>query len=275
MKMIRATLLLLALLLLGRAPAPAIQFSSSFESIKIDGRPGEVVSREFRLRLSPGGKRAQFKSRTEDWWASEDGANSYYRPAGTLPRSCATWITLNPVETAVEPGGTLAIRVTAAIPRGVKPGGYWCVLTVDEVPDPLTAPAGVAVQFLSSVSVGIFINIEPVTRAAEIRDVELARGQARLKVCNLGNAPLGAEGRIEFLRPGASAPAATAVIRRATVLTDPAPCRVLSADLPASSSLPAGKYLVLILLDIGVDHYLGVQKEMEIGRDLLAPVAGR
>jgi hypothetical protein len=271
-KTTRAPLLLLAILpLLGRVPAWAIAFTSSFESIKIDGRPGETVNRQFQLRLAPGGKRVHFKARTEDWWPSEDGSRSFYRPAGTLPRSCGPWITLNPVETAVDPGGILEIRVTAAIPRAARPGGYWCVLTVDEAPDPLDVPQGVEVRFLASVSIGIFINLEPVERAAEIRNVELSRGQARLKVCNLGNAPIGAEGRIEFLPAGKSAPAATAVVPRATVLTDPAPCRILAADLPGPSSLPPGRYLVLVLLDIGVDHYLGLQKELEIGRDLLSP----
>jgi hypothetical protein len=273
----RSGLLLGGLLLLA-ANAPAIEFTSSFESIKIDGRPGEVVNRDFQLHLAPGGKRVHFTARAEDWWPSEDGSQSFYRPAGTLPRSCGPWVTLNPVETAVDAGGILSIRVTTAVPREAGPGGYWCVLTVDEVPDPLDASTqGVAVRFQASVSVGIFVNLAPVERAAEIREIEISHGQARLKVCNRGNAPIGAEGRLEFLTPGpppsGAVPAATALIPRATVLTDPAPCRILTANLPAA--LPPGRYLVRALLDIGVDHYLGVQKEMEIGRDLLAPVKSR
>jgi hypothetical protein len=272
----RVPLLLAGGLLLLAATAPAIEFTSSFESIKIDGRPGAVISREFQLHLVPGGKRVHFTARAEDWWPSEDGTQSFYRPAGTLPRSCGSWITLNPVETAVDAGGTLAIRVTAAIPRTVGPGGYWCVLTVDEAPDPLDASTqGVAVRFQASVSVGIFIDLAPVERAAEIEDVSIAHGKARLKVCNRGNAPVGAEGRMEFLTPGGSVPAATAVIPRATLLTDPAPCRIFTATLPSASALPPGRYLVRALIDIGIDHYLGVQKEMEIGGDLLAPVKGR
>ncbi len=265
--------LLAILALAGLVPARAIEFTSRFESIKIDARPGETVNRGFQLRLASGGQRVHFKARAEDWWTSEDGSQSFYQPAGTLPRSCGPWLSLNPVETAVDPGGLLDIRVTAAVPRSAGPGGYWCVLTVDEVPDPLDAHSGVEVRFLSSVSVGVFINLEPVERAAEIQSVEISQGQARFKVCNTGNAPLGAEGRLELRRPGQAAmPAmATAVIPRATVLTGPTKCRVLTASLPGASQLPPGRYLATVLLDIGLDHYLGLQKELEVGRDLLVP----
>ncbi|HEV7505026.1 MAG TPA: hypothetical protein VGS07_08955 [Thermoanaerobaculia bacterium] len=261
------------------AATPAIEFTSSFESIKIDGRPGEVVNRDFQLHLVPGGKPVRFKARPEDWWASEDGSRSFYRPAGTLPHSCGPWISLNPVETTVETGGTLDIRVTAAIPREAGPGGYWCVLTVDEVPDPLDSPRGVAVRFLASVSVGIFINLAPVARVAEIREIELSQGIARLKVCNRGTTPISADGRLEFLPPGQRSgqvsPVASVVLSRITVLTDPVPCRLLTADLPDSSALPPGRYLVRVVLDIGIDHYLGVQKEMEVGGDRLAAAKSR
>jgi hypothetical protein len=268
----RIFLPLLAILpLAGLAPARAIEFTARFESIKIDARPGETVNREFQLRLAPGGRKVHFKARAEDWWTSEDGSQSFYRPAGTLPRSCGPWISLNPVETSVDPGGLLDIRVTAAVPRSTAPGGYWCVLTVDEVPDPLDIRSGVEVRFLSSVSVGIFINLAPVERAVEIRDVEISQGQARFKVCNTGNAPVGAEGRLELRRPGQASATATAVIPRATVLMDPMKCRFLTAALPGPAELPPGRYLATVLLDIGLDHYLGLQKELDIGRDLLVP----
>jgi hypothetical protein len=262
------SLTMLAGLALAAAPAAAIEFTSSLDSIKIAGRPGETVRRHFQLRLSDHDARVHFRSRVEDWWQSEDGSQSFYRPAGSLPRSCGSWIGLNPVEAAVEPGGMLDVRVTAAIPSDIRPGGYWCVLTVDQKPDPLADDRGVAIRFLSSISVGIFVTIEPVRRAAEIRGVEIGGGKVRLQVRNEGDVPLGVEGRVEFLRPGSSLPVATAPVPRATVLTGPVPTRLLAARLPDAAALPPGRYLVRVLLDIGVDHYLGVQREMELSDDL-------
>jgi hypothetical protein len=131
----------------------------------------------------------------EDWWRSEDGVQSFYAAPGTLKRSCGNWVSLNPGESAVDPGQTLSVRVTVNVSTDAEPGGYWCVLTLDEVPDPLTAAENVGVKFVASISTGIFIYIDPVNRAAEIVDVVLQPGAASVKLRNTGNAPLGVEGR--------------------------------------------------------------------------------
>lgn len=270
---VAAALVAAALLALAAGPSGAIEFTSSFDNIKIQAQPGEVVNRGFQLQLGPGQRPVHFKARVEDWWQSEDGSQSFYREPGTLSRSCGRWISLNPVETAVEPGGTLHIRVTAAVPQDAGSGGYWCVLTVDELPDPLASLQGVGVRFLASISVGIFVEIAPVRRQAAITAVEISRPRARITVRNLGDAPLGVDGRIEFLKPGGQTPVASAAISRATVLPEPVPTRVLTAELPGPAELPPGRYRVQVILDVGLDHYIGVQKELEIPHE--APRPGR
>jgi len=53
------------------------------------------------------------------------------------------------------------VRITAAVPRAATPGGYWCVLTVDQLPDPLASDEGVDMRFAASVSTGIFLYLDP------------------------------------------------------------------------------------------------------------------
>jgi hypothetical protein len=256
----------------------ALSFSSTLDPIKIEGRPGEVVNRAFQLTLTDSQAVVHFKCRVEDWWRSEDGKQSFYRQPG-LPgnpsRSCARWVSLNPVESAVSPGGTLRIRVSVSIPTDVQSGGYWSVLTVDEVPDPLGLKPGVGVRFLASVSVGIFVYISPLDRAATIAGVTIERDVATVRLRNDGNTPLGVEGRVEFIRPGETKPLATAAIPRGTLLPEPINTGVFAAKLPESSSLPSGRYLVRAIVDIGLDHYIGVQKEMDVSRDASPPLDGK
>lgn len=261
-----APALALAVFLAAAGPAPAIRFTSNLSSIKIEAHPDQIVNRSFRLTLAQDEARTQFRARMEDFWQSEDGTQSFYRPAGTLGRSCAPWVSLNPMEQAVEGGDSLEVRLTVAVPSHLEGGGYWCALTVDQVPDPLNAPAGVGVQFLASVSIGVFVSVPPISLAARILEVHLEGDEASLRVANEGNAPIAVEGRFELSRPDGDASVTVIDLPRTTVLLEPVASRWISVPLPDSSHLPSGRYLARVILDIGIDHYLGVQKEVDLHR---------
>lgn len=255
-----------AMLFLLPATSHAISFTATLTSMKIQARPGQVITRQFQVTLDKDQPRTQFRTRVEDWWRSEDGTESFYADPGTLQHSCGAWVSLNPVEAAIDPGQTLNVRVTISVPGELAPGGYWCVLTLDEVPNPLAAPTGVGVQFLASTSTGIFVYVDPVTRAASITDVDVVGEEAAIRVQNDGNAPLGVEGRVEFIREGQADPVASVMIPRGTLLRHPAPSSRFKTQLPSVDALPSGRYLVRVVLDIGLDHYIGVQREMDIVR---------
>jgi hypothetical protein len=154
------------------------------------------------------------------------------------------------------------------VPATVRAGGYWCVLTVDQLPDPLAPLHGVAVRFLASVSTGIFISIPPIVKDVEVSGVQLSRRQVKVTLRNTGNAPVGVEGRIEVLRPDRQEPVAATSLPRVTILTEPVSSREVAADFPGLATLPAGRYLMRVVLDLGLDHDLGVQRELVIPDDL-------
>lgn len=245
-----------------------MNFTATLDSIKIYGQPGQAVNRTFQLTLSPDYKPTQFKSHVGDFWKSEDGHQSVYAPAGTLGRSCGKWVTLNPLEKRIQPGEKLETRLTVAIPSATQPGGYWCVLNVDQIPDPLEVVPGdsVRLNFLASISVGIYVYIEPVKRAATVAKVEVLPNEARLKLVNDGNAPLGVEGRFEFVPAGNAAQPVKVLIPRQTIYTEPERSSLVITRLPPPETLPSGEYVVRVILDIGLDHLIGVQKRMEIQR---------
>jgi hypothetical protein len=248
--------------------AQGMRFTATLDTYKIQARPGQTVNRVFRLTLDKDEKPTQMKLHTQDWWSSEDGKQSFFKDPGTLEHSCAKWTTLEPAEVSVEPGGNLEAKISVAVPAETQPGGYWCVLTVDQLPDPLQQQAsGIGIRFLASISVGIFVYVDPVERIARITEVDLSQGEARVALQNDGNCPLGVDGRLEFFKPGEmKAPVAVVVIGRRTVLTEPVRRVVLKAILPEEAELPAGDYLVRAILDIGVDHYIGAQKRLVLRR---------
>lgn len=250
---------------------PGLSFQATLDSIKLNALPGQVVTRQFRLTLDANQSATRFKAHVEDWWQSDDGQQSFYGDPGTLQRSCAKWVTLNPVEATVEPAGTLVVRLSIALPRELAPGGFWCALTVDEIPDPRRIPPeGVGVRFAASVSAGIFVYVEPVQRLATIRDIHIESDMTRIRLRNDGNCPLGVEGRVEWFARGASSPIATVTLPRSTVLTEPSPDAVLTLPLPPAETLPSGAYRARVILDFGGDHYIGAEREVTITRSIKA-----
>ena len=273
MSSLRNVVTVCGLVLATCAPVHATSFTATLTSIRITARPGEVQTREFRLTLDKGQLKTRFKAHMEDWWRSEDGTQSFYREPGTLTRSCGKWVTLNPVEVELLPAETMSIRLTVTASPEAEAGGYWCVLTVDELPDPLAVLEGVGIRFLASVSVGVFVNIGEQRRAVEITGVEIRNDSAVVKLRNDGNTPLAIEGRFEFVKPGETEPTAVVPLTRNLLLTQPILTGAYSAKLPDAALLPSGRYMVRAIIDYGVDHYIGTQREMNIERD--APAAGK
>ena len=264
------SLLLVSLLGIG-APAEAqapkgLSFQATLESIKIDAQPQQVVTRQFKLTLDPDQPETRFRARIEDWWRSEDGGRSFYAEPGTLRHSCGRWVSLNPVESSVRPGETLIIRITVSVPSEMASGGYWCALTVDEIPDPRAVPSGVGVKFVASVSTGIFVNVGTIERSARILDLQAGPETVLIKLRNDGNAPVGIDGRLEFYAMGASTPTAVAVVPRGTLLTETSLDGTLTSRLPPVTELPSGRYRVRAILDFGAPHYIGAEREIELIR---------
>ena len=262
----------LILMILSGAVAHALSFHANLGSIKVTVDPGQSVSTHFRLTLTSDQPATEFHLRTQDFYRSEDGVQSFYKSPGTLAHSCATWLAINPVDTTVQSGGALDARLTINVPTDVKPGGYWCVLTVDELPNPLSVtPQGVGMKFLTSISVGVFVSVEPITKSARIEGLEFGHGSATVTLGNTGDCPFSATGHIDFLQQGAEVPVATVDLPKAAVFCEPIPTALITAPLPDPKTLPDGTYTARVVLDIGLDHYIGAQKTMVLSRTHASP----
>ena len=267
----------LLLLLHPARSAFALDLRYSLNSIKIEARPGQYVTRTFHVGLPVTEKPAHIRARAEDYWVSEDGRQTFYREPGgpdAPKRSCATWVKVNPVEAALEPGDDLTIKISVAVPEGTKPGGYWCAFTMDEVADPLAKQPGTGLTFLASFSTGVFVSVPPVERAAAIAGVDVGPDEVMVRVRNDGNGPIGAQGYVEFVPVAGNGRPITIVVPREGVFPEPIRTRALYAPLPNAQALPSGRYRVRVVMDVGLDHYVGVEKEIDLKRDSM-PVSER
>ena len=258
-----------ALALLVPEPAAAITFQTTLSPIRLYGRPGQTLTNDYQLTLEKGQPTTQFKVNVEDWWRSADGKQSFYVPAGSLPRSCGSWVTVNPAESRVAGGDKLSVRVSVSVPPMAEAGGYWCALTIEEVADPFALPTDVGVKFLASVSTSIYVYLDPVQRSVRIDGIELTGSDVAVKVHNDGNTPVPVEGRFEFVKPGSTEIVATVPLDRQVLLMDPMPSGRYAVALPPADSLPAARYQVRVILDIGLEHFIGAQRDLVVERSAI------
>lgn len=262
-----AVTLTIAMGVLHGGRAGAVTINASFSPIRVTAQPGDVLTTSYQLKLADGEPTVRFKVDVQDWWRSEDGQQSFYAAAGSLGRSCGKWVAATPGEAPVAGGQVLRVRLSIAVPKAVKPGGYWCALTVDETPDPESVTAeGVGVKFLASVSTGIYVSVGSIERGVDILDIDVAHERAVTKLVNTGNTPVSVEGHFDFFKPGDLEPIVAVELPRNVLLTEPIATGVYSVALPEVARLPSGKYLVRLVIDIGLNHYIGVQREIEVGR---------
>ncbi|MDR3708854.1 MAG: hypothetical protein P4L33_11160 [Capsulimonadaceae bacterium] len=266
-----AALTAVTLLILPGKFAGALTFRAALTPIHVTAQPGDVVNSTYFMTVIKAEHPTHFRVHAEDYYKNEDGSGNYLSP-GHISHSCANWIQLNPGEATINVGEMLKVRMTIAVPTGAKPGGYWCVMTIDEVPDPDAVASqqqqgrSIGVRSLTSISVNVYVDILPLDKEARIMSVQIGGDQAVLRVADTGNCELTATGRIEFAKPGDDKSIAIAPIQKTSIFCEPVNTTSIKVDLPTTDVLPSGRYLVRVVLDIGLDHYIGAQKEMEIDR---------
>lgn len=143
----------------------------------------------------------RFKAYLMDWSQTETGADTWLEP-GTLTRSCAPWIIINPIEFEVAPQAQQKIRVTINAPQGAT-GGYWCLLFIESAPIPNEWSK--MVQINGRIGVRIYANIAKTeTKACEITALSFQK-RSPLEIVttciikNTSNIPISLAGEMQIV----------------------------------------------------------------------------
>jgi P pilus assembly chaperone PapD len=123
------TLLTVALFSTG---ALAFSYSWGPQELEFKVRPGQGVTKSFQVTNNTQ-KVAHMQVVIEDW--SFDGPNHRFEPAGTLPSSALTWLSIQPERFKVEPGETQVIQVTVSAPPDASGGRFAGLFAATVPPD--------------------------------------------------------------------------------------------------------------------------------------------
>lgn len=202
-------------------------------------------------------ERIQAVASIEDWERDELGANRFMS-AGAHPNSCAAALEVFPTSLALEPGESANLRVSFNAAE-VPSANCWSVVFLEN----RTTQAAGARQLSYTVRTGIKVYGESAGAARDgfVEAMSLlpsSNDSLRVAFRNAGEVQLKVRGTIEVRREDNS------VVHRAAlenVPVLPGQRRLLTSAIP---SLPAGRYVMLALLDFGGTELVAGQMEYEV-----------
>ena len=223
--------------------------------------PREATARSGVITLTnEGAKPVEAQLRLEDWDRAEDGTNHWY-PLGTLAGSCGPLLQLFPASVLLEPGASQTIRL--AMDSTTAPQAEcWSAAVVETVQPRVVA--GRSVSYLIRTAVKLYVVPSDASAEGEIAEMAVrpapASGADSLEVVfrNTGGRHLIAGGTLE-LRRGDNSVAAKVELPSLYALPG-----ARSRTRVALPRLPAGRYVILAILDYGGDQLAAAQIEYEV-----------
>lgn len=225
---------------------------------------GEVTNGTIVLKnLSEVSQSVQLYQR--DYWFSYNGENRHDDP-GTLPRSNAKWIKINPTFVTLKPNETATIEYEITVPDiDTLSGTYWSVIMVEGLnpPDTTANNRGIKINTIIRYAVQIITNIgDTGVRNLSFEHFNLSR---RDSVTELSVALENKGQRI--LRPELSLQvydsngASQGIIKAEKRRLYPGTSAMIVLDL---SKLKVGSYKGLLIADCGDDYVFGSNLTLDI-----------
>lgn len=262
-------MLLLPLLVLATTVLQAQRISIQPSILNFTLGPSSTYAHSVRIaNLSD--KKMVFRAYLADWLRDTTGAHQYFRP-DTLQRSCASWVHLSRTLVEVEPGATEELVVQLQTPAQSQRFNEmkWAMLflqSTEEKTDAATRGKEMQTQVKELLRVGIHIYQTPpsvTALAAKALSFEAAGSEKNtyeLTMQNAGAVMLQCKSYVELthIETGTEYK-----LNRVEFPVFPEGTRKVKFTIP--STVPAGKYSALAVLDIGEDMPLeAIEKVIEV-----------
>jgi P pilus assembly chaperone PapD len=251
--------LVVALCLLLQAQSAQASFNISKMNETLELAAGSKITKTLSVSNSSN-EPIYISSSVMDWSMGQDG-KSQFKPANSLPDSCASWIQLNPANFVVGPKQSVQVRYSIDVPTNHDKESR-AIIFFKSRPVPTKAKTGSMVLNIS-LRMGCKIRIRPKQAVpsvpkAEIVDIEALNksDKVRVLVKNSGIVSLGAKGTIEALDKEGRV-VSKGKLAPENVVVFPELTREMRAVWP--EPLPKGEYLFKVAIDYGAPQLIGGQ----------------
>ena len=203
-----------------------------------------------------------------DYWYWYTGENRHDEP-GTLPRSNANWIDINPVFVTLQPDESATIEYTISVPENdTLTGTYWSVIMVEGInpPDTTATEQGIKINTVIRYAIQVITNIgDTGQRSLSFLNFNLAEydhiTELTVDIENTGERLLRPEVSVEVYNSDGEE---AGVIKADKRKIYPGTSARIVLDL---SKLDIGLYSGILIADCGDDYVFGSNLSLEIKND--------
>lgn len=222
--------------------------------------PGEFFTGELEV-TGAREETVRMRAYLEDWQFEPSGTVIFF-DAGTLPRSAAGWLRIEPADFIIPAGEKRVIRVFGTVPPGTAAGDYWAAFFVESVPLLPVQKSGVTVTGRLGGSITISVAGETEKRAkVSYMDVYWDKGiRGEIHFINEGNVRLNPHGRVE-IRDVQGKTVEVIILPEVKVL----PGQERELRFEQKMDLDEGPYVALAVFDYGGEKLVGAQVVFEVG----------
>jgi hypothetical protein len=254
-------------------------------TVEADAKAGDGYTSTLRVELSEpkdpahpsekaslpsAGAKEHVKMFVADWDMTPEGTLVYAKP-GSIPGSCAKWITLNPMEFDIEAGQRVNVRYTVEFPKDVPNGTYRAVLFTRTQPSPLQGQAGVSVA--SAIGTILYLTVGPHERKAKVSRFTATPTGMDVTFQNLGSDHLRVNGTLKIESEDGN-PLGEFPFPMAVVLpgSDGAPrSRLVHMEFPKEVPLLPGRYVLTAMFDFHGEELLGARTRLTVPESVPSP----
>lgn len=223
--------------------------------------PKGTTEQTLRLHLTnPMDTRLVLQATCADWRRDSTGEKIYY-PAGSLPTSCCSFVKIIPSTIELAPGEQRDVLVTLVANQSVQSGEIRNgMLLLTQSNEQETARLKGASQFIIKAQIGVHVYVVPnESSKADIAITNMGiakvgqQYQVKVHVRNNGGALMESQLRLEYLNL-----ATMQEVKAEAVPVNTMPKDAYSVVASVPPTLPAGKYLIVAVVDSGPNQTLKV-----------------
>lgn len=265
---VRTLALILALSAVSAWAGAQVSVELSPPNARYRAQPGDILTGSLTLRNTSDVPVRLSAARSDFVLTPDDTIQPV--PAGSLPRSLVSWLTISASDIHIQGHGSQEVRYSMRVPANVKPGTYWATILfrTGQAPSPAGSSGhSIGVQYVAQLAYPLIVDVGKLSPAGKITDIaykpdtsgNTSKQKIEVTFQNVGDAYLIVKGRVELRNADGTLAGTFPIAGTASF-----PGGLTHLDVSIAPPLASGTYVATSVLDIGSSNLVAGQARVTV-----------